>query len=128
MLRYGGVSTDEQEVVIRLDAQDGHAHVSSTWPTWSRKFEKLHGTPPKYQERGGFVTVAFWTLPINTVSVRKRAKRVLTAEQAQAIGDRLRNARLSPPASYTQAISARKIPAPYPTASEVVSGAKVPVR
>jgi hypothetical protein len=70
MLRYGGVSVDEQEVTIRLDAIDGEAHVCSTWPMWSRKLEKRYGMPPKYQERGAFVTVAFWTLPLRAVSLR----------------------------------------------------------
>jgi len=74
MLRYGGVVGDEQEVVIRLDAQDGQAHICSTWPAWSRKFEKRYGIPPKYQERDDFMTVAFWILPIKAISIRRPVK------------------------------------------------------
>jgi phage-related protein len=73
-LRYGGVPIDEQEVVIRLDAEDGMAHISSTWPAWSRKFERLHGTPPRYAERNGAVQSAFWTLPLRVISIRRAQK------------------------------------------------------
>ena len=123
MLRYGGVPTDEQEVVIRLEAQDGHAHVSSTWPTWSRKFEKLHGTPPKYQEQAGFVTMAFWTLPLAAVSVRKGKMQLSEEERA-----RRKAARFSRPTPSSNGVPGKIPPTPYPTASDVVSRAKVAVR
>jgi len=82
------------EVTIRLDRDTRQVHLCSTWPEWSRKFERLHGSPKEYQERDGFVTSAFWTLPLEVVSIRRR-RRVLTPEQRERATERLRNARSS---------------------------------
>lgn len=73
-MKYGGVPSDEAEVTIRLDKQDRIAHVCSTWAEWSRKFERRHGAPPKYQERDGVVIVARWTLPLAAISIRRPRK------------------------------------------------------
>lgn len=70
-LKYGGVPEDESEVIIRLDKLTRFAYINSTWAEWSRKFEKLHGLPKKYQERDGVVYSAFWHLPIKVVSIRR---------------------------------------------------------
>ena len=44
-MNYGGNSQDEMEVTIRLDRKDRQAHICSTWPEWSRKVERLYGSP-----------------------------------------------------------------------------------
>jgi len=46
-MNYGGTSEAEQKVTIRLDRQTGEAHLCSTWPTWSRKLERLYGAPKR---------------------------------------------------------------------------------
>ncbi len=100
-LKYGGVPKEEQETVIRLDAQTQTVFVNSTWAEWSRKLERLYGAPTKFQERDGFVTSAFWQLPLKAVSLRKvltpeqrqRMANRLTPEQRQRLADRLKIAR-----------------------------------
>lgn len=80
-LKYGGVASDEAEVIIRLDKSDRLAHICSTWAEWSRKFEKRHGGPSKYQEKDGVVTVARWTLPLTAISIRRPRKPGATASK-----------------------------------------------
>ncbi len=70
-LNYGGVPTDESEVIIRLDKRDRMAYVNSTWPEWSRKFERLHGSPKRTVEQHGKTVSAFWVLPLEAVSIRR---------------------------------------------------------
>lgn len=70
MLKYGKVSEVEQEVTLRLDPQEHVVRICSTWPAWSRKCEKRYGSPPKYEELDGFVVCSFWTLPIQSISLR----------------------------------------------------------
>ncbi len=86
-MKYGGVSVDEQEVVIRLDRATGEAHVSSAWPDYSRRLEKVHGAPKRCSTRGDWVTVAFWTFPVAYVRTPKQPRkgRSLTPEQAAAM-------------------------------------------
>jgi hypothetical protein len=74
-LKYGGVVAEESECVIRLDKQDGVAHVWSSWPEWSRKFARRYGDPSRYQEWDGFVYSAFWTVPLAAISIRSVVKR-----------------------------------------------------
>ncbi len=101
-MRYAGVSHDEMEVTIRLDRQDGQAHICSTWPDWSRKLEKLFGCPKKETTRGDCVTSAFWTVPLHCVSLRKGKRQVtLTSEQRQAVADRFARTRQRRAASRT---------------------------
>ncbi len=88
-MQYGGVSQGEMEVTIRLDREDRQAHICSAWPEWSRKLERLYGTPKRVTECNGKVTSAFWTIPLNLVSLR-RGLRVLTEAQRQAAAARLR--------------------------------------
>ncbi len=91
---YGGVHRDEMEVMIRLDQQDGQAHICSTWPEWSRKLEKRFGRPGKHTARGEHVTSAFWAVPLHCVTIRTGKRQVvLTPEQRQAVGDRFAKAR-----------------------------------
>lgn len=116
MLRYGGLSGDEQEVSIRLDAQDGNVHVCSTWPAWSRKFEKRYGTPPKYQERDSFVTVAFWTLPIHVVSLRALVRK--PGRTGPAVG------RFTSSTRQNVAVSAPIRPKTYQVSSRVLCSPK----
>ncbi len=91
-MQYGGVSQDEMEVTIRLDRTHRQAHICSTWPEWSRKLERIFGSPRKEIERDGKVVSAFWTVPLNRVALR-RGPRVLTAEQRKAAVERLRMGR-----------------------------------
>lgn len=63
-MTYGGMGEAEQEVTIRLDRQDGQAHVCSTWPAWSRKLERLYGSPKCITQREGKTTSAFWPVPL----------------------------------------------------------------
>ena len=92
-MEYASSSIAEQEVVIRLDRETGQAHVSSTWPEWSRKLGKLYGPPQKTSKtpRDGRVSCAFWTVPINRVSMR-RGPRIsrMTEAQRQAARERMR--------------------------------------
>lgn len=74
-LKYGGVPEDESEVVIRLDKANRLAYVNSTWAEWSRKIEKRHGSPKRYQERDGVVYSAFWTVPLKAISIRSGEKK-----------------------------------------------------
>ena len=95
-MTYGGMGEAEQEVTIRLDRQDGQAHVCSTWPAWSRKLERLYGSPKRVTERDGKVTSAFWTVPLAAIRVgRPRRGRALTAAERQAAAARLQKARSS---------------------------------
>jgi hypothetical protein len=41
------------EVTIRLDRRDQQTYICSTWPEWSRKFERLYGSPKRVTERDG---------------------------------------------------------------------------
>lgn len=93
-LKYGGVQESESEVIIRLDKVDRLAYVNSTWPEWSRKFERLHGTPSKYVEISGVVQSAFWTLPLETIRIRK-GKAIRTEAQLERSRMALQNARIS---------------------------------
>ena len=91
---YGGVSRDEMEVVIRLDRTDQEAHICSTWPEWSRKLERLYGSPKRVTGRDGKVTSAFWTIPLTAIRLgRPRRSRRMTEEERQAAADRLQRAR-----------------------------------
>jgi hypothetical protein len=84
------------EVTIRLDRDDRQAHICSTWPEWSRKLERLYGSPNKITERAGKVTSAFWTIPLNRVSLRRGIpRRKLTEAERQAVADRFQAARSS---------------------------------
>ncbi len=91
-MTYGGTSQDEMEVTIRLDRTDHLAHICSTWPDWSRKLERLYGSPKKYTERDGKVTSAFWTAPMARVGLRREPakRRPLTEEERQAAQERMR--------------------------------------
>ncbi len=92
---YGGVGESEGEVIVRLDRHDGQAHINSTWPAWSRRLERLYGSPTKVTERDGKATSAFWAVPLDRVSLRRarmpRPARQLTPAQ-QAAQDRFRTA------------------------------------
>ena len=74
-MNYGGNSQDEMEVTIRLDRTDRQAHICSTSPEWSRKLERLYGSPKRVTERDGKVISAFWTVPLNRVSLRRGTSR-----------------------------------------------------
>jgi hypothetical protein len=52
-MNYGGNSQDEMEARMRLDREDRHAHLCSTWPAWSRKLDRLDGSPKQVTERDG---------------------------------------------------------------------------
>ncbi len=95
-MQFAPTSIAEQEVVIRLDRETGQAHLSSTWPDWSRKLAKLYGHPSKVSKssRDGRVTCAFWTVPPGAVRLRRvQAKRELTEEQRERLAARLETAR-----------------------------------
>ncbi len=95
-MQFAPMSIAEQEVVIRLDRETGQAHLSSTWPDWSRKLAKLYGHPSKVSKssRDGRVTCAFWTVPPGAVRLRRvQAKRELTEEQRERLAARLETAR-----------------------------------
>jgi hypothetical protein len=91
-MNYGGNSQDEMEVTIRLDREDRQAHICSTWPEWSRKLDRLYGSPKQVAERDGKVTSAFWIVPLDRVRLRRRPvqRRPLTAEERQAAQERMR--------------------------------------
>jgi hypothetical protein len=91
-MHYGGVIQDEMEVTIRLDRADRQAHICSSWPEWSRKLERLYGSPKRVTERAGKVTSAFWVIPLNRVSLR-RSPRILTETQRRAAAARRRRAK-----------------------------------
>lgn len=65
--KYGGVQTEECEVTVTIDKETGIARVCSTWPAYSRKLELRYGPPKSYQEREGWVTVAFWEVPARVI-------------------------------------------------------------
>jgi hypothetical protein len=95
-MNCGGNSQDEMEVTIRLDREDRQAHICSTWPEWSRKLERLYGSPKKVTKRDGKGTSAFWVVPLTAIRVRRPAQgRGWTAEQRRAAADRLQKARSS---------------------------------
>jgi hypothetical protein len=70
---YGGNSQDEMEVTIRLDREDRQAHICSTWPEWSRKLERLSGSPKQVTERDGKATSVFWVGPPTAIRGRRPA-------------------------------------------------------
>ena len=90
--KYGGTSEGEMEVTVRLDRVDRQAHICSTWPEWSRKLERLYGSPKKITERDGKVTSAFWIVPLDRVRLRRgpAKRRPLTAEEREAAQERMR--------------------------------------
>jgi hypothetical protein len=93
-MKYGGTARDEMEVTIRLDREKRQAHICSTWPEWSRKLERLYGSPKRVTGRDGKVTSAFWMVPLAAIRVGRRPKgRPMTEEQRQAAADRLQRAR-----------------------------------
>jgi hypothetical protein len=95
-MNYGGNSQDEMEVTIRLDREDRQAHICSTWPEWSRKVERLFGSPKKVTERDGKVASAFWAVPLTAMRVSRPAQgRAWTVEQGRAAAARLQKARSS---------------------------------
>jgi len=103
-MQYGGASLDEMEVTIRLDRETQQAHIRSTWPEWSRKLERLFGSPRKEAKRDGKVTSAFWTIPLLAIRVRRPPQaRQVTEEERLALADRLQKARLSR-VSLTEAV------------------------
>lgn len=102
-LKYGGVPTQEAAVVIRLDKQDHLAYVNSTWPEWSRKLERQHGTPKRYSERNGVVESAFWTLPLASISIRSSRKAGKQSRKAP------QNARKSPGNDITAHSQEKKV-------------------
>jgi hypothetical protein len=76
--KYGGVPSEECEVTVTIDKESGIARICSTWNVYSRKLEKRYGPPVKYQEREGFVTVAFWKVPFRVIRFASLVKRVAT--------------------------------------------------
>jgi hypothetical protein len=88
-MAYDGIPHDEMEVMIRLDRKQRQAHVCSTWPEWSRRLDRLYGSPQRVTKRNGKVTSAFWTVPLNRVSLR-RGPRILTETQRQEAAAGLR--------------------------------------
>lgn len=99
-MTYGGVSTMEQEVIVRIDILTGHAHICSTCPHWSRKLERRYGAPTRVTEREGKITSAFWTIPASLVTLRKGdRKSSMSPEQRQAAKkhlDQVRHSRSKP--------------------------------
>jgi hypothetical protein len=58
-MEYASTSTDEQEVVIRLDIASKQAHICSCSVVRSRRLTKLYGPPEKVsRDREGKVTTA----------------------------------------------------------------------
>ena len=96
-MEYGGTAEFEQEVTFRLGRDSDKAHVFSTWPAWSRKLERLFGSPQRVTRKGDKVVSAFWTVPIEAVRVvsGKRITRTLTESQRAAAATRLQTARSS---------------------------------
>jgi len=96
---YGCVSQDEMEVTIGLDRESRQAHICSAWPEWTRKLERLYGSPKRITERDGKVTSAFWTIPLRLVTLRKPGRRTRVSEALrEAARERMRqlhNSRLS---------------------------------
>ena len=95
-MNYGGNSQDEMEVTIRLDRADRQAHICSTSPEWSRKLERLYGSPKKVTECDGKAASAFWTVPLTAIRARRLTKgQAWTVEQRRVAADRLQKARSS---------------------------------
>ena len=88
-----GTSEAEQEVTMRLECQEGQAHVCTTRPARSRRLEKLYGSPKKVSDGDGKATSAFWTIPLTAIRVgRPRRGRPVTEGKRQAVAARLRQA------------------------------------
>ena len=95
-MTYGGVAEAEQEVTIRFDRATGQAHLCSTWPTWSRKLERIYGSPKRVTRRDGDIISAFWVVPLTAIRVgRRRTGRPMTSEERSAAAARLQKGRLS---------------------------------
>jgi integrase/recombinase XerD len=73
-MNYGGNSQDEMEVTIRLDREERQAHICSSWAEWSRKLERLYGSPKKVTGRDGKVFSAFRTVPLTAIRVPGQCK------------------------------------------------------
>ena len=87
----------EQEIVLRLDREEGLAHVCSCWPEMTKRIIKRHGPPKETTTDGrGRVTSAIWVLPLDfIVSGILRKRRVMTEAQREAARTRLKNARFA---------------------------------
>ncbi len=95
-MNYGGNSQEEMEVTIRLDRTEHLAHICSTWAEWSRKLDRLYGSPKQVTERDGKATSACWVVPLTAIRVRRPGPgRAWTVEQRRAAADRLQTARSS---------------------------------
>ena len=89
-------SQNGMEVTLRLDRASRQAYLCSTWSKWSRKLERLYGSPKKVTQGDGKVTPAFWAVPLTAVRVRWPAHgRAWTVEQRRVAADRLQKARFS---------------------------------
>ena len=96
--KYGGVPSEECEVTVTIDKESGLARICSTWNVYSRKLEKRYGPPVKYQERDGFVTVAFWEVPFRVIRFANLVKRVGTTPKTGRFALRMPAGRpVSPP-------------------------------
>jgi hypothetical protein len=96
--KYGGVSNEESEVTVTIDKETGLARICSTWNVYSRKLEKRYGPPIKYQERDGWVIVAFWEVPLRVIRFATLAKRVVTTPKTGRFAPRMQAGRpVSPP-------------------------------
>jgi hypothetical protein len=96
------VTRGEKEVTLVLnagDADEGFLLVSSTWPKWTRFFDRLVaaglGTSEDIRDREGRRLGARYQLRADALTVRKRhrRKRIMSAEQVAALRDRLRHGR-----------------------------------
>jgi len=84
-MAYGAVAEIEMEVTIRLDRAAGEARICSTWPAWSRRLERLFGSPKRVTEQEGKVVSAFWTVPLAAVRLRAGKRRQSPAQRAAAV-------------------------------------------
>jgi hypothetical protein len=91
--KYGGMPSEECEVTVTLDKESGLARICSTWNVYSRKLEKRYGPPVKYQEREGFITVAFWEVPFKVVRFASLVKRVVTPRKTGPFAPRMQAGR-----------------------------------
>lgn len=90
-------ASSERETIFRYAAGEDHVSIFTAHVFTARKLERFGYTPYKVSTQGGEPVGWFYRVPISEFSwrSRKRKKRVLTEEQAQAGAERLRAARVA---------------------------------
>jgi len=85
---FAPTSREEREVVARINADTGLAHISASWAAYSRRLGRLYGPPGRVtRDCDGHVTTCFWEVPASQVTFRRfRKPSQVGCRQAPPVG------------------------------------------